>query len=249
LRCSLLGWPRVSFTGSAAAVTRWRVKRIERLPVPPDVMTDPPGSLRALAPGKSAQLSMFWSNWCGPGSQTTGDPGRPPAGIRIRLAGGTSVVAPLAQAPRCDSPHDPSILSIRPFAPTWRALPQRSRLPLAVAILDRRGIPVKKGRRVRVHRGELLRFRVAVTNTARSSFRFPRTSCPSYVEQLVPGRPRAYVLNCIAVRSIGPHGTVLFAMQLPIAADARLGNAGLTWELAPKTYAAPVASAAVQVVR
>jgi hypothetical protein len=42
---------------------------------------------------------------------------------------------------------------------------------------------------------------------------------------------------------------VLFEMQIPIPADARLGNTGLTWVLAPKTYEAPFASAAVRVVR
>jgi hypothetical protein len=248
--CSLRGWPRVSFTGAAAATTRSRIKRIARLPVPPDVIADPRGSMRALGPGKSAHVSLVWSNWCGPGSQPAGGSGTPPAGIRIGFASGTSLVVPVAHAPRCDAPEDPSTLSVRPFTPTWRALPRSSRLPLAVAIVGRRPVSVKPGLRAfRIHRGELLRFTVAVTNTGRMPFHFARSSCPVYIEQLLPERPFAYLLNCRPVGSIEPHQTVLFEMQLPIAAGARLGNTGLTWELAPKTYAAPFASAAVRVVR
>jgi hypothetical protein len=48
--CSLLGWPQLSFTGAAAS-TRWQIKRLARSSQPPDVIADPPGSLRALAPG------------------------------------------------------------------------------------------------------------------------------------------------------------------------------------------------------
>ena len=48
---------------------------------------------------------------------------------------------------------------------------------------------------------------------------------------------------------IAPHETVLFEMRIPIPAGARLGNNSLTWELAPKTYEAPFAPAAVWVVR
>src|SRR5439155_17509854 len=101
----------------------------------------------------------------------------------------------------------------------------------------------------RVHRGELLHFRVAVTNSGTTSFRFARSSCPVYVEQMLPAAPQPYVLNCRPVGPIAPRETVLFEMRIPIPADARLGNNSLTWELAPKTYEAPFAPAAVWVVR
>lgn len=241
--CALLGWPQVSFTGAAAAKERWRVTNIARFPEPLEVLVDPLGSLRALAPGKSAVISLFWSNWCGPGS-------RPPDGLRIRLRSGTSLVVPLAQAPRCDVPQDPSMVSVAPFTPAARTLPPSSHLPLAAAIVGPRPVLVKPGLRAfRVRRGTLLRFRVALTNSGRTAFRFARSSCPVFIKELWPAGPQPYVLNCRRVAAIAPRETVLFEMQTPIPRGARLGNTLLTWQLAPKTYDAPSASAAVWVVR
>jgi hypothetical protein len=70
--CSLVGRPKISFSGAAAAATQWQVKELAASPAPPDVLADPTGSLRALRPGKSAKVSLFWSNWCGPGADPTG---------------------------------------------------------------------------------------------------------------------------------------------------------------------------------
>ena len=238
--CALVGRPHVSFTGAAAATERWRVRRSARSPEPLEVLVDPPGSLRALVPGKSAGLTLYWSNWCGQG----------PSGLRIRLPNGSSLVVPLRQAPRCDAPQDPSLLSVAPFTPTARTLPPSSRLPLAAAIVGPRPVLVKPGLRAfRVRRGALLSFRVALTNGGKTVFRFARSSCPVFVEELWPTAPQPYVLNCRPVPPIAPHGTVLFEMRIPVPAGARVGNTLLTWELAPKTYEAPSASAAVWVVR
>lgn len=121
--CSLVGWPHVSFTGQAAGATRWQVKRIAASPEPLDMLADPPGSLRALAPGKSAGLSLFWSNWCGPGSHPAGGSGTPPNGVKVSLTSGTSLIVPLVHAPRCDAPQYPSKLLVSPFAPAVRQLP------------------------------------------------------------------------------------------------------------------------------
>ena len=249
--CSLLGWPQASFTGTAARTTHWRVRDLAHSPEPPDVLADPPGSLRALAPGKSATVSLFWSNWCGPGSRPAGGPGTPPAGLRLRLPGGTSLVVPLARAPRCDDKQAPSTLSVGPITPAVRHLPPSSRLPLRVAIVGPRPVAIKPGLRAfRVHRGRLLRYRVALTNTGTHAFRFASTSCPIYIEQLLPSvAARTYVLNCRPAGPIEPRQTVLFEMLLPIPTGARLGTNSLTWELAPKTYQAPFAPAAVWVLR
>src|SRR5204863_3486963 len=103
LPCALVGWPEVALTGAAAAATGWQVKRIARAPTAPDALADPPGSLRALAPGKSATLSLFWSNWCGPGSEPAGSSGTPPDGITLILASRTRLTVPVTQAPRCDA--------------------------------------------------------------------------------------------------------------------------------------------------
>jgi Protein of unknown function (DUF4232) len=235
--CSLLGYPRVSFTGAASV--RWRLKLLAASPAPLDVLADPPGSLRALAPGKSASVAIFWSNWCG----------APPDALSLGI-GGARIAVPIARAPRCDSPQFPSTVSVAPFAPTTRRLPESSRLPLRVAILGNRPVRVKPGLRAfRVHRGELLRYEVAVTNTGPQPFRFASTSCPVYVESLAPLAPQVYVLNCRRVGAIAARATVVFAMQIRIPAAARLGVGSITWELAPRTYQAPFAAAGVDVVR
>ena len=247
--CSLLGWPTVSFRGSAARAEKWRVKKLAASPAPPDVLADPPGSLRALQPGKSAGVSVFWSNWCGPGATPTGTQSAPPDAIVLGLAGGTRIALPVVHAPRCDAPPDPSLVSVGPFAPTPRHLPQSSRLPLRPTIVGSRPVRVKPGLRAfRVHRGERFRFEVALTNTAKRTFRFARSSCPSYLEQ-VGGRPaQAYVLNCRPVGAIAPHATVRFEMQATIPVSVPVGANSLTWELAPKTYEAPFAPAVLSVV-
>jgi hypothetical protein len=238
--CALLGRPEVSFAGAAAATEHWRVQKIARSPEPLEVLADPLGSLRALAPRKSARVALFWSNWCGPG----------PVGLRIRLRNGSSLVVRLTQAPRCDVPQDPSLLSVAPFTPTARTLPQSSRLPLAAVIVGPRPVLVKPGLHAfRVQRGTLLSFRIALTNGGKTVFRFARSSCPVFVEELWPAAQQPYVFNCRPVGSIAPHETVLFEMQIPIPRGARLGNTLLTWQLAPKTNEAPSASAAVWVVR
>jgi hypothetical protein len=246
--CSLLGWPTVSFTGAAAAAERWQVKKLAASPAPPDVVADPPGSLRALRPGKSASVALFWSNWCGPGATPTGASGAPPNAVALGLTSGTTIAVPLAHAPRCDAPQDPSTISVGPFAPSTRHLPQSSRLPLRVAIVGTRTVQVKPGLRAfRVHRSERFTYDVAITNRGVNTFRFAASSCPTYLEQFGPAPAQAYVLNCRPVVSIAPRRTVVFEMQLTIAADARLGNTSLTWQLAPKTYEAPFTPAALWV--
>jgi hypothetical protein len=238
--CSLVGPPKISFAGAAATTAHWRIKRLAHSPEPPDVLADPPGSLRALAPGKSAGVALYWSNWCGPA----------PDGFAIALGGGSALIVPTARAPRCDAPQYPSLLTVAPFMPATRHLPPSSRLPLEVAIVGPRPVAVKPGvHAFRIRRGELLHFRVAVTNTGKTSFRFAPSSCPVYIEQLDAGTARPYVLNCRPAGVIAPHQSVLFEMLIPIPATTRLGLNNVTWELAPKTFDAPFAPVDVWVVR
>jgi hypothetical protein len=200
-------------------------------------------------PGKSATVSLFWSNWCGPGAQPTGAPGTLPDAIGLTLASRTRITVPLIQAPRCDAPDSPSTVSVGPFTPTVRRLPESSRLPLRAAIVGPRPVRVNPGvRAFRVHRGQLLRYEVALTNTGRSAFRFARSSCPIYIEELNPSAPQVYVLNCRPAGLFAPRATVLFAMEIRVPATAPLGIGSLTWELAPRTYEAPFAPAALWVV-
>jgi len=247
--CALLGHPTISFTGAAARQETWRVRELAASPAPPDVLADPPGSLRSLAPGKAASVALFWSNWCGPGATPTGSPGASPDALTLRLPSGTTLTVPLSKAPRCDAPQDPSTISVGPFTPAERQLPESSRLPLRVTIVGNRPVRVKPGLRAfRVHRGELLRYEVGVANVGAQPFRFASTSCPSYIEQFATEPGQVYVLNCRPVHAIAPGQTVLFEMQLRIPHGARLGNNSLTWQLAPKTYDAPFAPAALWIV-
>jgi hypothetical protein len=247
--CSLLGWPTVSFSGAGAAAERWRVKRVAASAAPPDVVADPPGSLRALRPGKSASVALFWSNWCGSGAMPTGASGVLPDAVALGLASGSTIAVRLARAPRCDAPQYPSAISVGPFTPSTRHLPQNSRLPLRVAIVGTRTVQVKRGLRAfRVHRGERFSYDVAVTNIGADTFRFAPSSCPTYLQQFGIAPARAYVLNCRPAGSVAPRRTVLFEMRLTIPAAERLGNTSLTWQLAPKTYEAPFTPAALWVV-
>ena len=246
--CSLLGWPAVSFVGAAAAAAKWRVMRAAAQPQRIDLLADPPGSLRALEPGKSVGVTLWWSNWCGPASRPASGPGAPPKALVLSLAGKTTIRIPVAHAPRCDQPQAPSTLSVGPYQPAPRHLPASSRLPLRAAILGREPVLVKRHLRAfRARRGERFRYLVALTNTAATTFRFARTSCPIYIEQVVPGAAQVYVLNCRPVGSIAPHARVLFAMEYVIPTRLHLGYSSLTWELAPKTFNAPFAPAGVWV--
>ena len=248
--CALLGRPVVSFAGGAATVTKWEVKPLPPTQVTPDVLADPLGSLRALEPGKSAAITVFWSNWCGPHAIPTGDPGQLPATLDLGLASGTTVAIRIANAPRCDAPQDPSTIAVTPFAPAVRHLPESSHLPLRAKIVGERSVALKPGLHAfPVRRGQQLDFAVALTNTSRSRFDFARTSCPSYIEQVAAAAPEVYVLNCRPVRSIGAGRTVIFAMQTTVPERTHLGNNSLTWELAPRTYLPPFTSAALAVAR
>lgn len=245
--CALVGRPSVSFTGVPPGA-RWTVEKLAAQAAPPEALADPPGSLRALRPGKSASVSLWWSNWCDATSKPASGPGTPPKALALGLPGGSAVLVPVTGAPRCDVPQQPSRVSVGPFTPTPGYLPPSSRLPLRVAILGDRRVEVKPGvRAVPITRGERFHYEVAITNTGTRPFRFAAASCPVYEQQLEGGRPQVYVLNCRPAGAIAPRQTVVFAMEISIPADARSGNNSLAWELAPRTYDAPFAPAALWV--
>ena len=247
--CALLGWPGVSFARAAARSTHWRIRRVAGSREPPNPLADPPGSLRALGHGKSARVALVWSNWCGPGSSAAGSSGARPAALVLALASATGVRLPLTRAPRCDSPDAPSKVSAEPFQPSVPQLPPSSRLPLRLAVVGPRPITVSPGRRaLRARRGTLPRYRIAVKNAGAAPYRFG-TSCPAYVEQLAGSAPRAYLLNCRQVVMIEPRQSLLFEVALPVARAARLGSSELTFQLAPRTFDAPIAQAPVWVAR
>src|SRR5205085_2085193 len=65
----------------------------------------------------------------------------------------------------------------------------RAELALAAASHDRRPAPgagEAGAAAFRVRRGELLHYRVALTNTGKTWFRFAHKSCRTYIEQMLP---------------------------------------------------------------
>jgi hypothetical protein len=83
--------------------------------------------------------------------------------------------------------------------------------------------------------GATVSYTVTLHNHSRTLVRL--TPCPSYTEYLGvftgPGRhlhlERHYYLNCAAIRQIAAHGSVTFAMRIPVPAQA--GQAKLDWQL------------------
>ncbi len=83
--------------------------------------------------------------------------------------------------------------------------------------------------------GATASYRVTLVNQSGAPLRLE--PCPSYAEYLGvfsgPARPlsltRHYYLNCAAIRRIPAHGSVTFAMRIPVPAGA--GQAKLDWRL------------------
>ncbi len=86
----------------------------------------------------------------------------------------------------------------------------------------------------------------AVTLRNNSGALLRLTPCPSYTEYLGvfsgPGRhlyqERHYYLNCAAIQRIAAHGSVTFAMRIPVPAEA--GQAKFDWQLQDTNIATAV---------
>lgn len=247
--CALVERPRLSFAGATA---KWRVTRSD-LPALDlgDPLAPPPGSLRALAPGRSASVSLNWSNWCGRGSnEADSSPGQAPAAIVLVAPGGGRI--PLhngpggggESAPPCDNGAWASTLSAGRFAPYIPQLGPSSELPLNVRIVPEARFAIHNGYgRVRVeglaaHRGSWLSYTVVLTNRSRRPFEFAR-SCPAYTEGFGVVPQQAYILNCRGVGSIAPHASVRVAMRVRVPQNLNPVLPTLWWTLAPHTWKPP----------
>ncbi|HLY87133.1 MAG TPA: DUF4232 domain-containing protein [Gaiellaceae bacterium] len=240
--CALVGRPQLSFAG---ATSKWRQARWAD-PSPFDPLTPAPGSLRALAPGKWATVSLFWSSWCGRGSTAAGDPGEPPKALLLRAPGGGTLRfaqnrigggrRPLSAPPCFGAQSKLAATRFTPFVPQGRP---RSELPLSVQLLL--GSPGSV-----VHPGRWLAYTVVLRNRSGRVFRFGRT-CPAYVEGFGGRSDVAYVLNCHAVGPIAPHRTARLAMRIRVPVRLQAGTDALGWNLAPHSWNAPQALATVNV--
>jgi Protein of unknown function (DUF4232) len=240
--CSLRGRPAVALEGKNAAAAHWVTKPMATAFAEPASVR---ARLRALHPGETAIVSIWWSNWCGPGSQPASGPGPPPDDLLLTLpVSGDPVRLATSNAPRCDDPTAPSILAVQPFAFRQRQPRPASKLPLAATILGQTDgrLSNKPGPVIRARRDTLIAYVVALTNTSRRPFRF--RSCPTYVEQFVPrGTRQTYVLNCHPLGTLASHATARFAMVIRIPADAPRAGGAVAWELGPNTYLPPFAAA------
>jgi uncharacterized protein DUF4232 len=233
--CRLTGRPRVEIVHDGGP--RQVVAPIPTTPANFPETTYPESSLLALRPGEAADVTLTWDNWCDPVVQ--GRPHVPPSALRIVLSSGRGAVdADYNAVPPCVDPATPTIVGVSEFQPDLI----RPGRPWSNAVL-RASVP---GQPLYARRGQLLRFRVVLTNPLATPVRF--RSCPAYALQLVPGGTvEAHDLNCAAAHPIGAHRSEAFAMQLRVPADAPIGQNGLFWELDPFGAQAPQVHARVTV--
>lgn len=225
--CRLEGRPAVRFVGAARAPGQRQAALPSDPPAFPKLLP-PAATLRALAPGAAATLTIDWRNWCVPGART-GRPLVPPRAARLTLPADTgSLDVPYSSVTTCEDPSAPSTVGVRPFQPAALAEPGGwvdVRVQATVRTLTG-GDPPLHGRR-----GELVRFAVELRNPNRqATIRFDR--CPVVAELLAPaGRTEAHQLDCAAAAPIPPGAATLFEMRIRVPATAPPGPNGLLWVL------------------
>ena len=240
--CSLLGQPRVRFTGGPSS----RIRQIE-VPLRRDVRPGPsllpaPFFVRSLRTGRSASVELIWDAWCAAGNPGGGQMSPPPTAMELRLPSGDAVRLRPNAHPLCYGTPPSSRLEVGTFTPYLPPAKQSTTIPLK-ASLDS-GV-------YDAVRGSTLRYRVTVRNTSRRPYRFAQ--CPVYVEQLgtakalLAGRGIAkeiHFLNCRGVGAIAPGASVTFAMEIRVPTTLKAADL-LEWQLAPRAYSAPWAPANV----
>lgn len=240
--CRLTGRPLVRFVGSPQSPRQHQTNEPASSPEFPAVVK-PASSLRALAPGAGATLSIDWDNWCPPGG-LSGKPAIAPKAMRVTLpGGGGSIEISYNAVTTCSEPRSPSTIGVRPFQP--EILPGGrpwSRVPLIARVVSSAGAPVSTLRAVR---GSILRYVVELRN-ASTNETLQFGTCPLFVQELAPkGSIEAYQLNCARAHAVPPGGSIRFDIQLDIPSDAPLGDNGLFWELDPLGVQGPEATARV----
>jgi hypothetical protein len=175
-----------------------------------------------------ASETFQWFNWCtaapmGPLSLAVMLPESGVLRLPIVFNGGDT------SAPRCDDPAAPSTMTVSPFEETPGPTPTEppavpaEGLHLALEVPDE------------ARAGEALDYVAALTNPTASAI--PLSPCPAYRESLVTPSGQLtvdYVLDCLAVPSVGPGETKRFAMVLEIPpSQLPTADAALVWELDP----------------
>jgi hypothetical protein len=242
--CRLTGRPLVRFIGAPRSPRQRQTAEPALSPEFPAV-SRPASSLRAVAPGSDATLSVDWNNWCPPGRPSS-KPVMAPKAMRVTLpGGGGSIDISYNAVTPCFQPGSPSTIGVRPFEP--EILPNGqpwSRIPLTARVLTAAGAPAST---LRVARGSTLRYVVELHNASTNEM-LQFGNCPLFVQELAPkGSIEAYRLNCAAAHSVRPGGSIRFDVQMPVPSNAPVGDNGLFWELDPVGVQGPEATARVMV--
>jgi len=229
--CSLAGRPAARFVGGTAPPPQ-RQHALPPQPLEFPRVAPPSTVLRALAPGRSAVLSLDWSNWCPRAGAAHGGRLQPPKALRLTLPRhGGAVDAGYSSVVPCDHPGRPSTIGMRPFAPEpLTAAGGFTNVPLTVT-----AHPLGGGTgALRARRGQDLRFAVDLRNRSTTeTVRFDGR-CPLLAEKFAPvGPTEAHQLNCGAAAPIAPGKSQWFEMRVHVPGNAPLGPNGLFWRLDP----------------
>jgi hypothetical protein len=249
--CSLTGRPRLRFAGGSASATRWRQGRLKGAPWLEGGEDVAAGrrDVRSLNPGARAWLPFAWSNWCPPGvAETSSGPG--PKRLVVALPhGGGELRFRTRYVPICSAPKSPALVATRAFLRREPEPAESTRLPLAVSFPGMAHPEVKFGTpELQAPRGGVLHYEIGLTNTSGRTFSF--RACPVFTQKLTSAdQAVAFVLNCKPAGPFASGERKIFAMELTVPKDARLGRNGLTWMVGPHTYEPPWAPATVLVTR
>jgi hypothetical protein len=245
--CRLTGRPKLRFVGGTAP-PKQEQRALE--PDPPAFPKVAPASdsLLALAPGERAVLGVEWENWCPQASAAAKQKGvRPPKALRVTLPGlASSVDVNYSAVVSCVHQRQPSLISVRPFAPQ----PLQAKTAFTTAPMTVKLHPLDGGGgTLSGRRGQDLRFSVELHNASSTdTVRFDQ--CPLVAEKFAPvGPTEAHQLNCAAAAAIGPGGVQWFEMRVHVPREAPLGANGLFWRLDPAGEFGPQAVTRVVVER
>jgi hypothetical protein len=224
--CSLQGTPGLSLmspNGSAVATRQVDSNPMDPVPAAPVVLQ--PGSAvpqpHAQVPGEGT----FFFEWYDCPEQTVSVSSLvlalPGGGGRLAVSAGQPGPGGLSSS-RCDDASQGHVLYVGPFQPT-ASNPPSPTPPAQLAVAIHAPATVVGGQR--------LRYQVTLTNVSGAPFHFD--ACPPYREAMdtVPAKRvlGMYQLNCEPVGTLASSGSVNFAMELDIPADAPTGPQELSW--------------------
>ncbi len=225
--CSLQGYPRVFLTlenGSVVVNRQVDANPMDPVPAAPVVLQPGmPAPQSHQAASGQGMVEFEWDYCPGPAPAVTGLVLNLPSdgaeiAVRVDQQGSLGGLAPS----RCDDPSQGQVLHVGPFQPTPSTVPS----PAPPAQL-----PVAIHAPATVVAGQRLLYQVTLTNVSGAPFHFD--ACPPYREAMdtVPAKRvlGIYELNCVPVGTVGSTGSVTFAMQLEIPADAPTGLQQLSW--------------------